>query len=216
MTDRMPETPLRFEVAVGTVVAHYVHIFIILKALEGSKVRVRDVATAAELDVSVTELTGISGSPTPAEVKRRSEQLRQCTRKEWRIARCRERVIHRLLTDEGSANDRVTQAARALHLSRSAIYRLLHRYREAALTSSLLLGHPGITTHHRRLSSAREALVTRAIEERFLRRPRACVSQLTKMIRELCQRSQQMPVSRKAIERRIAARSMHAWRSFPG
>ena len=58
MTDRMPETPLRFEISVGTAVAHAGHTVVILKALDGSKVRVRDVATAAELDVSVAELKG--------------------------------------------------------------------------------------------------------------------------------------------------------------
>ena len=138
MTDRMPETPLRFEISVGTAVAHAGHTVVILKALDGSKVRVRDVATAAELDVSVAELTGISGSLIPAEVRRRSEQVRQCTRKEWRIARRRERVIHRMMTDEGVATERVAQAARTLRLSGSAIYRLLRRYREAAQTSSFL------------------------------------------------------------------------------
>jgi putative transposase len=204
VTERKPETPLRFDVAPGAAVAHAGHTVVVLEVLEGSKVRVRDVATGTEQDVPVADLSGISGSLSPSAIKQRWELVRQCTRKEWRIARRRERIIQRVLAEEGSATERIAEASRALELSRSSVYRLLSRYREAAQTSSLLLGHPGITHYHRRLPDSREAIVTRAIEERFLRRPRASVSQLTKEIRELCIRAQLKPVSRKAIDRRIA------------
>ena len=130
--------------------------------------------------------------------------VRQSTQEEWRIARRRERVLQRVVESDATAAMQVAEASQALDLSRSSIYRLLRRFREAAQTSSLLLGHPGITTQHRQLSDARETIVMRTIEERFLRRPRASVSQLAKEIRELCIRAEQKPVSRKAIERRIA------------
>ena len=184
--------------------AHAGHTVVILALHEGSKVRVRNVATAAEFDVPPSELSGVSRSLSPVEVMQRRELVRQCTRKEWRVARRCERVIRQIIESDEITVDKVAAASKALELSRSSVYRLIRRYREAAQTSSLLLGHRGITQHHLQLSDVRETIVTRAIEERFLRRPHASVSQLTKQIRELCIRAQQKPISRKAIDRRIA------------
>ena len=204
MTERPPETPLRFDLVPGTVVAHSGRTVVILNVLETSSVRVRDVATGMEQEVAAAELGGISGSLGPVAAKQRAEQTRLSTRQEWRIARRRERAIRQVIESEGNIKERVAEASRALKLSRSSIYRLIGRYRDAAQTSSLLLGRPGNTVYHRRLADAREIIVTRAIEQRFLRRPRLSVSKLTKEIRELCIRAQQKPVSRKAIDRRIA------------
>ena len=102
----------------------------------------------------------------------RWEQVRSTTRKEWLRARRRERVVLRLIRNDGDAASQIASASRALNLSRSTVYRLLRRYRQAAQTSSLLVGHRGTPQQHRRLSEPREAIVTRTIEEKFLSRPR--------------------------------------------
>jgi transposase len=84
-----------------------------------------------------------------------------------------------LIRNDGEVPKQIASARRALGLSRSSVYRLLRRYRQAAQTSSLLVGHRGTTQQHRRLPESREAIVTRAIEEKFLARPRMTVSGLT-------------------------------------
>jgi hypothetical protein len=45
MAKRKPETPLRLEIAPGVAAAHAGHTVIILEAINGSQVRVRDIAT---------------------------------------------------------------------------------------------------------------------------------------------------------------------------
>src|ERR1700730_1424667 len=116
----------------------------------------------------------------------------------------RERVVMRLSRGDGVVAKQIASASRALGLSRSSVYRLLQRYRQAAQTSSLLVGHRGTPQQQRRLSESREAIVTRTIEEKFLSRPRMTVSRLTEEIRIRCLRAALKPVSRKAIEMRIA------------
>ena len=161
---REPETPLRLEIAPGVIAAHARETVVILERIDGSDVRVRDVATGAEKVVPVGELEGAALGLTRKDTRRRLELLRGATRQEWLRARRRERVIMRLLRTDGDVEKEVTGASRALGLSRSSIYRLLRRYRQAAQTSSLLVGHRGTPQQHRRLSEPREALVTRSIE----------------------------------------------------
>jgi putative transposase len=201
---RKPEMPLRMEIAPGIAAAHDSHTVIILEPINGSEVRVRDVATGAEQSVPVSELSGISLGLSRADIQHRWESVRSSTREEWLRARRRERVIRRLIRGDGAAAKEITLACRALGLSRSSVYRLLTRYRQAAQTSSLLVGHRGTPRQHRRLSVSREAIATRAIEEKFLARPRMTISQLTEEIRNRCLRAALKPVSRKAIEMRIA------------
>ena len=201
---REPETPLRLEIAPGVIAAHANQTVVILEPINGSDVRVRDVATGSEKVVPVGELGGAALGLSRKDTQRRLELLRGATRQEWLRARRRERVIMRLIRTDGDIEKEVTGASRALGLSRSSIYRLLRRYRQAAQTSSLLVGHRGTPQRHRRLSEPREALVTRAIEEKYLTRPRMTISGLTEEIRIRCLRAALKPVSRKAIEMRIA------------
>ena len=55
VSEQIPETPLRFDVAPGTAVAHAGHTVVIVKVLEGSHVRIRAVATGAVLEVPAAE-----------------------------------------------------------------------------------------------------------------------------------------------------------------
>jgi transposase len=192
------------EIAPGVIAAHASQTVVILEPINGSQVRVRDVATGAEKAVPVGELGAAALGLTRKDTQRRLELLRGATRQEWLRARRRERVIMRLIRTDGDIEKEVTDASRALGLSRSSIYQLLRRYRQAAQTSSLLVGHRGTPQRHRRLSEPREAIVTRAIEEKYLARPRMTISGLTEEIRIRCLRAALKPVSRKAIEMRIA------------
>lgn len=153
MTKRKLDTPLRFEVAPGIAVAHDGHTVVILEATSGSQVRVRDVATGAEHTVSISELSGIAGGLTRGDILDRWERVRSTTREEWLLARRRERVIRRVIRGDGAVATKVADACRALGLSRCTVYRLLQRYRQAAQTSSLLVGHRGTPQQHRRLLS---------------------------------------------------------------
>ena len=81
MAEQLLETPLRFTVKPGTVAAQGGHTVVILELLGGSRVRVRHVATGTEHDVSVSELSGISSSLTPAQIKERREVVRHGPRR---------------------------------------------------------------------------------------------------------------------------------------
>lgn len=187
---RKPDTPLRFEVAPGAAVARAGHTVVILDLSGNAHVRVQDVATGAVAAVPIGELTALAGGLSPLQSSTRWDQVRRATRDEWLEARRRERVIRRLVSDEdGSVGDRIARATRTLGLSRTSIYRLIQRYLCAGQTSSLLLGHRGTPQKHRRLPASRERIVTGAINDYFLRRPRAKVSQLTEEIRDRCQRA---------------------------
>jgi putative transposase len=201
---RKPETPLRLDITAGAIAAHDSRTVVILEHLDGSQVRVRDLATGTEHSVPVCELSGAALGLSRKDTQRQWEMVRGTTRKDWLRARRRERVVLRLIRNEGEVAKQIASASRALNLSRSGVYRLLQRYRQAAQTSSLLLGHRGTPQQHRRLSEPREAIVNRTIEEKFLSRPRMPVSRLTEEIRIRCLRAALKPVSRKAIEMRIA------------
>jgi putative transposase len=204
MPKRGPQTPLRLEIIPGVIAAYASQTVVILEPLDGSEVRVRDVASGKEQIVPVCELSGAALGLSRKDTQRRLEAVRGATRDEWLGARRRERVVMRLIRSDGEIAKQVTRASRALGLSRSSIYRLLRQYQQAAHTSSLLVGHRGTPKQHRRLSEPREALVTRAIEEKYLARPRMSISALKEEIRIRCRRASLKPVSRKAIEMRIA------------
>lgn len=89
---RKPEMPLRMEIAPGIAAAHDSHAVIILESINGSEVRVRDVATGAEQSVPVSELSGIPLGLSRADIQHRWESVRSSTREEWLRARRRERA----------------------------------------------------------------------------------------------------------------------------
>jgi transposase len=183
VSNRKPEQPLQLQISPGVVAARAGQTVIILEPIDGTPVRVRDVATGTEQTVPVCELSGAALGLSRKDTQRRWEIVRATTCKEWLRARRRERVVMRLIRNDGEVAKQIASASRALGLSRSSVYRLLRRYRQAAQTSSLLVGHRGTPQQHRRLSEPREAIVTRAIEEKFLTRPRMTVSGLTEEIR---------------------------------
>jgi putative transposase len=204
VSKRKPETPLRLEIAPGVIAAYASQTVVILERVDGSQIRVRDIATGTEQAVPVCDLSGAALGLSRKDTQRRWEIVWGTTRKDWLRARRRERIVLRLIRNDGEVAKQIASASRVLGLSRSSVYRLLQRYRQAAQTSSLLVGHRGTPQQHRRLSEPREAIVNQTIEEKFLSRPRMTVSRLTEEIRIRCLRAALKPVSRKAIEMRIA------------
>jgi hypothetical protein len=148
VSKRKPETPLRLEIAPGVIAAHASQTVVILERIDGSQVRVRDVATGTEQAVPVGELSGAALGLSRKDTQRRWEIVWSTTRKDWLRARRRERVVMRLIRNDGEVAKQIASASRALGLSRSTIYRLLRRYRQAAQTSSLLVGHRGTPQRH--------------------------------------------------------------------
>ena len=201
----MLEKPLILPIKPGIVAAWHARTVVIVAPFDGSITRVRDVATGTEHDVPVDELQGV-----PAIGRVRGDQqgwtlMRDSTRAEWKQARRRERIINRCISGEGTAATRIRFACKALGLSRRSIYRLLAAYQTAAQTSTLIQKHRGTPLTARRLSAAREAITMRCIEQRFLSRPRATVTLVAEEVERQCRAAGLKPVSRKAIDLRIAS-----------
>jgi AraC-like DNA-binding protein len=113
---------------------------VILERIDGFQVRVRDLATGTEQSVPICELSGAALGLSRKDTQRRWKIVRGTTRKDWLRARRRERVVLRLIRNDSEVAEQIASASRALKLSRSGVYRLLQRYRQAAQTSSLLVG----------------------------------------------------------------------------
>ena len=201
----MLEKPLIFPIKPGIVAAWNTRTVVIVAPFDGSFTRVRDVATGTEYDVPVDELQGV-----PAIGKVKSDQqgwtfVRDSTRAEWKQARRRERVLNKCIAGDGTAATRIQFACKALGLSRRSIYRLLAAYQAVAQTSTLIQKHRGTPPAGRRLTAAREVIAMRCIEQRFLSRPRATVTLVAEEVQRQCRAAGLKPVSRKAIDLRIAS-----------
>ena len=118
------------EFITGVAAAHEGHTVIILETINGSQVRVQDVASGTKQSVPVSELKGIALGLSREDIQHRWESVRSSTRVEWLRARRRERVIRRLIRSDGVPAKEVASACRTLGLSRSSVYRLLARYRD--------------------------------------------------------------------------------------
>jgi putative transposase len=89
-------------------------------------------------------------------------------------------------------------------VSRSTIYRWLSRYRDVAAPSSLIPLPRGIAPGTKRLDDAREQLVNRVIDERYLTRSRANAEEICRIVHRRCVEGGLKPVSRNAVRARIS------------
>jgi putative transposase len=201
----MQETPLRIEVKPGIVVNFDGKAVVVLSPPVNSSVRVRNVATGAQLDVPIIELGALADGLGSMDRERHWSLVRDTTRSEWKIAKQRERVIRRCLSGDGTASERIVWACQCLGLSRRRVYDLLKDYSQASQTSTHVKGHRGTPPQGRRLSTAQERIVMRAIEERYLNKSRITVTRLMEDIRQRCAAAGTRAVSRNAVERRIEA-----------
>ena len=62
MPEREPETPLRLNIAPGVIAAHASQTVVILEPVDGSEVKVGDLASGEETIVPVCELSGAYSS----------------------------------------------------------------------------------------------------------------------------------------------------------
>ncbi|WP_225207633.1 Mu transposase C-terminal domain-containing protein [Novosphingobium huizhouense] len=131
--------------------------------------------------------------------------LTKTTSADWQVACSREPVIRAL--DEMPRITRVAlrDAGAELGLSRSRLYELLARYREAPVTSSLLDQADGYPKGRQRLLPELEDVITAEIERFYLARPKPTLAQLVRSINHACLEQGLCAPTRKTIGRRVAA-----------
>lgn len=123
----------------------------------------------------------------------------------WRIACNREPVIRALTEMPRITRQAIVEVSSELGLSRSRIYELIARYREAPVTSSLLDQTDGYPKGRRRLAPELDQLITGQIEQFYLTRPKPNVAQLIRSIRHACHEHGLPVPARNTIMARIAA-----------
>ncbi len=99
----------------------------------------------------------------------------------------------------------MSKASADLSLSRSRIFELVARYREAPVTSSLLDRPKGFPKGQSRLAPETDHLVATCIEQFFLRRPKPTLAQLVRDIRHACHEHSLRVPTRRTIAARVAA-----------
>lgn len=124
---------------------------------------------------------------------------------DWRIACSREPTIRALVEMPRITRIALCDAGAELGLSRSRLYELLARYREAPVTSSLLDQADGYPKGRRRLPPELEDVIAAEIERFYLTRPKPTLAQLVRSIKHACQGQGLHAPTRKTIGRRVAA-----------
>ena len=123
----------------------------------------------------------------------------------WEIARSREAVIRPLTELSSLTIERVENAAQALALSRSLVYRLVARYRRRPQTSSLLPRIRGRARRVRRLDPTLESVIETAIDTMYLTEQRPRMADLMRALATQC-RQQRLPApSYRTVKRRVDA-----------
>lgn len=123
---------------------------------------------------------------------------------EWALAAAREAVI-RPLSEAGPVPIAIaTEAAKALGISRSLLYRLVARFRAEPQLSSLLPGKPGRKREPHRLPKARERLIVETIEDVYLQRERPRVADLMRVVNARCHAAGLAAPDYRTVKRRIA------------
>ena len=146
-------------------------------------------------------LAGVKGG----DVTRRDRDKLDVDDVSWAEAVAREPVIRSLTSGSRLAKADVAAACRVLGLSRSRLYALIERYRNAPVTSSLASALPGPKAGSRRLSREQEAVIEEAIRDVYLTRQKASVSALHDEVRRLCRTRGLTPASWKAVRARVAS-----------
>lgn len=123
----------------------------------------------------------------------------------WRTACDREPLIRALSALPMLTRSTIAKARGELCLSRSRIFELVARYREDPVTSSLLDRSSGFPKGRRRIPTELDLIITSAIEQFYLTRPKPRISQLVRHIKYACLERNLPPPARKTVEARIAA-----------
>lgn len=124
----------------------------------------------------------------------------------WSEALRREPVIRPLAANRRNSHAAVEAAARKLDLSGAQVYRLIKRFRDDPVTTSLVPDRPGPRKGARLLAHQIEEIIEDGIDTSYKRRERPTQQELLRHIRGKCAAAGLKPPSRKAIAARIAVR----------
>src|ERR1035437_10248509 len=102
---------------------------------------------------------------------------------DWGLAVERESVIRPLVEVEGLTEKGLQEAILRLDLSRSVLYKLLHRYKQRPQTSSLLPWKRGRDSNMYVLTPEREDLLQSCIREVYLTPERPSIAALAREVR---------------------------------
>jgi putative transposase len=125
----------------------------------------------------------------------------------WELARARMAVIGPLARMSRRTRADVRAAAERLGHGVSSTYELLARFRKNGRLTSLLPRRSGRRPGSRQLEPEREEIVRAAIDQLYLSRQQISVSALMIEIRARCRANGLRAPSRRAVQRRIDARS---------
>jgi putative transposase len=197
------ESFFRLVIAPGEIVLRHTRLVRIEARLSKSLARVRDLATGLEEDVALSELRGRAVLTHAVRADQHLETLRISSGEAELVATGREEILAELISGIGEWSSRVDTLIIKYGVSRSTIYRWLSRYRDVAAPSSLIPLPRGITPGTKRLDDAREQLVNKVIEERYLTRSRANAEEICRIVHRRCVEGGLKPVSRNAVRARI-------------
>jgi putative transposase len=197
------ESFFRLVIAPGEIVLRYTRLVRIEARLSKSLARVRDLATGLEEDVALSELRGRAVLTDAVRADQHLETFRISSGEAELVATGREEILAELICGLGEWSSRVYTLTIKYGISRSTIYRWLSRYRDVAAPSSLIPLPRGIAPGTKRLDDAREQLVNKVIEERYLTRSRANAEEICRIVHRRCVEGGLKPVSRNAVRARI-------------
>jgi putative transposase len=143
-----------------------------------------------------------------AQDERMTEKWRQweaASKADWGTAVERESVIRALAEEERLTSHRLRGAMRQLNLSRSVVYKLLHRFRQRPKTSSLLPWKRGRGANTRFLDLSREDLLTACIKDFYLVRQQPPLAALFQEVRRRFAEHQLPAPNYRTVVRRVAA-----------
>lgn len=114
---------------------------------------------------------------------RKWQQWEAASEADWGVAVEREAVIRPLAERQRLCADDLEDAMRRLHMGRSVLYELIHRYRQRPQTSSLLPWKRGRDNNVTVLDQKREQLLNSCIKEFYLRPERPSLAALIREVK---------------------------------
>jgi putative transposase len=123
----------------------------------------------------------------------------------WQVARRREAIVRPLADLSPLTIERVDEAAHALGVSRSFVYRLVARYRRRRHTSSLLPRIRGRAPRARQLDPRLESLVATTIDTFYLTEQRPRLADLIRTLTVQCRQHRLHVPCYLTVKRRVEA-----------
>jgi putative transposase len=132
-------------------------------------------------------------------------QWETVTEIDWGVAVEREAVIRSLADEEKLTKEQLEGAMLRLGLSRSALYKLIHRYKQRPQTSSLLPWKRGRDSNVKVLSPKQEDLLQACVREFYLTPERPSIAALMREIKRRFSEGQLPTPVYRTVRRRLEA-----------